>query len=107
MYPPVAVVMERHSREIQTGAFRFPTGAIPHHPMTELVTPGTTQMSSCSVSPNMGGKEIDVEGFKSNMPAFADVLSDEEIWAVLAYIKSSWPAELLRRQKATNQRTSG
>ena len=54
-----------------------------------------------------GGQEIDVEGFKSNMPAFADVLSDEEIWAVLAYIKSSWPAELLRRQKATNQRTSG
>ena len=27
-------------------------------------------------------------GYKSDMPVFGDVLSDAEIWAVLAYIKN-------------------
>ncbi len=29
-------------------------------------------------------------GYASDMPAFAGTLSDEELWAVLAYIKSHW-----------------
>lgn len=32
-----------------------------------------------------------VPGYESDMPAFGDVLSDEEIVAVLAFIKSTWP----------------
>ena len=32
-----------------------------------------------------------VPGHDSAMPAFADVLSDDEIRAVLAFIKSTWP----------------
>ena len=32
-----------------------------------------------------------VADYESDMPGFADVLSDDEIWAVLAYIKSTWP----------------
>ena len=28
--------------------------------------------------------------YESDMPTFSDVLSDDEIWAVLAYIKSHW-----------------
>lgn len=32
-----------------------------------------------------------VAGYESDMPAFGDVLSDEEIRAALAYIKSTWP----------------
>lgn len=32
--------------------------------------------------------------YKSNMPGFADKMSDGEIWAVLAYIKSTWPADI-------------
>jgi mono/diheme cytochrome c family protein len=32
-----------------------------------------------------------VPGYESDMPAFAGVLSDEEIRAVLAFIKSTWP----------------
>ena len=31
---------------------------------------------------------------RSNMPAFDDLLTDEEIDAVLAYIKSEWPADI-------------
>ena len=44
-------------------------------------------------------------GYASDMPAFAGVLSDDEIRAVLAYIQSRWPkqvvearAEMLRRR---------
>lgn len=31
---------------------------------------------------------------KSNMPGFADKMSDGEIWAVLAYIKCTWPQDI-------------
>ena len=31
------------------------------------------------------------------MPAFADILSDDEIDAVLAYIKSLWPEEIRKK----------
>jgi mono/diheme cytochrome c family protein len=30
------------------------------------------------------------KGYESDMPAFGGKLSDDEIWAVLAYIKSHW-----------------
>lgn len=38
--------------------------------------------------------------YESNMPAFAGVLSEEEMLAVLAYIKSTWPPDIrdLQRQ---------
>jgi mono/diheme cytochrome c family protein len=29
-------------------------------------------------------------GYESDMPAFGGQLTDEDIWAVLAYIKSHW-----------------
>jgi len=32
--------------------------------------------------------------YQSDMPAFGGVLSDEEIWAVLAYIKGQWSAQV-------------
>ncbi len=35
------------------------------------------------------------KGYESDMPVYAGRLSDEEIWAVLAYIKSRWPKEIL------------
>ncbi len=37
--------------------------------------------------------------YESDMPAFAGTLTDEEIWAVLAYIKSSWPKEIIKMQR--------
>lgn len=37
--------------------------------------------------------------YRSDMPAFIGTLSDEEIWAVLAYIKSSWPEEIRKAQR--------
>ena len=38
------------------------------------------------------------EGYESDMPAYKNVLSDEEIWLVLAYIKSRWPEEIITMQ---------
>jgi mono/diheme cytochrome c family protein len=37
-------------------------------------------------------------GYQSDMPGFGGALSDDEIWAVLAYIKSTWPPEVRRAQ---------
>lgn len=36
--------------------------------------------------------------YRSDMPAFGGQLADEEIWAVLAYIKSAWPADIRAAQ---------
>ena len=41
--------------------------------------------------------------YQSDMSAFGGVLSDEEIWAVLAYIKSSWPSDIRRAQHETTR----
>ena len=50
-----------------------------------------------------GGQALAPDGFKSGMPAFGETLSDDDIWAVLAFIKSRWPAEIQNRQRARNQ----
>jgi mono/diheme cytochrome c family protein len=42
--------------------------------------------------------------FKSNMPAFQNVLSNAEIWAVLAFIKSRWPPKIRTFQDRVNAR---
>jgi mono/diheme cytochrome c family protein len=38
------------------------------------------------------------------MPGFGGALSDDEIWAVVAYIKSTWPREIRRAQAETTAR---
>jgi mono/diheme cytochrome c family protein len=43
-------------------------------------------------------------GFKSAVPGFGEDLKDNEIWAVLAYIKSRWPQEVLARQRQITAR---
>jgi mono/diheme cytochrome c family protein len=39
-------------------------------------------------------------GYQSDMPGFAGILSDAEIRAVLAYIKSHWSDEVLHHRAA-------
>ncbi|CAO3408218.1 Cytochrome c family protein [Azospirillum largimobile] len=43
--------------------------------------------------------------YSSDMPAFGNSLSDADIWAVLAFIKSSWPEEIRRRHTAMSERS--
>lgn len=42
--------------------------------------------------------------YKSNMTGFGDILSDAEILAVLAYIKSTWPPEVIAAHDRVNER---
>lgn len=76
----------------EDGSFRAPphdaTGHTWHHG-DELLSEAI-RLGGARLPDNIGGT--------SNMPAFADVLSDEEIAAVLAYIKSSWPEEIRQLQ---------
>jgi len=41
--------------------------------------------------------------YKTDMPAFEDVLSDEEIIASLSYIKSTWPQDIQKRHDLLNE----
>ena len=47
-----------------------------------------------------GSASVAGAGFKSAMPVYADILDDGDIWAVLAYIKSHWPADIQAAQSA-------
>jgi len=43
------------------------------------------------------------ENFKTRMPQFDGILSDNEIIAVLSYIKSTWPQEIQQRSDELNK----
>lgn len=43
-------------------------------------------------------------GYESDMPGYSAILSDMEIMAVLAYIKSTWPKEVREMQRDVSQR---
>jgi mono/diheme cytochrome c family protein len=47
------------------------------------------------------------KGYESDMPAFAGKLSDDEIWAVLAYIKSHWTSREVLEARAEITRNAG
>lgn len=68
------------------------TGHSWHHPDEVLL--GITKLGVGPYAP---------AGYESDMPAFAEILSDEEIAATLAYIKSRWPPEIRERQARINQ----
>ena len=69
------------------------TGHTWHHPddiLFRIVKEGTAAI--------VGG------GYESDMPGFADVLSDAEIRAVLAFIKSTWPERERGYQEEVSRR---
>jgi mono/diheme cytochrome c family protein len=70
------------------------TGHTWHHPDDVLF--GITKQGIAAYAP---------PGYESDMPAFAGVLSDQQIWAVLAYIKSTWPPEVRERQSARDRQS--
>lgn len=54
----------------------------------------------------LGGAEaldaLGVIGFNSGMPSFADALTDDEIWDILGYIRSTWPQRIQDVQSDRN-----
>ena len=41
--------------------------------------------------------------YQTDMRGYADTLGDDEIWAVLAYIKSTWPDHIRQRHRQMNE----
>ncbi|WP_425436104.1 c-type cytochrome [Noviherbaspirillum humi] len=88
---------------------RLPDGRLPapphddsghtwHHPDVQLIDIVKNGLVPGRTAP---------EGYVSNMPAFGNRLTDQEIVAVLAYIKSSWSPEMRQLQEdVTLQRHS-
>ncbi len=48
-----------------------------------------------------------IQDFASGMPAFGEVLSDEEIRDILVWIKSTWPEDIRKAQAARSAGESG
>lgn len=69
------------------------TGHTWHHPdqlLFNIVKLGTAKAAS-------------LKDYKTRMPAFEAVLSDDDIIAVLSYIKSRWPGNMRSRHDKLNQ----
>jgi len=47
-----------------------------------------------------------VPGYQTDMPIFKEILSDDEIWAVLAYIESQWPPHIRQARKRINRQAA-
>lgn len=47
-----------------------------------------------------GGQPFSPADYKNDMPGFEMQLSDADIWAILAYVKSTWPEEAIEQQRA-------
>ena len=77
----------------------LPTGGLPAPPHDETGHTWHHDDALLFQITKHGGQNDAARGFRSNMPAFKDLLTDEEIWAVLAYIKSRWPAAIRARQE--------
>jgi mono/diheme cytochrome c family protein len=69
------------------------TGHTWHHPDEQLF--GMTKIGIAAFA--------GLDGYETDMPAFEGVLSEAEIWAVLAYIKSTWPPRIRARRESINQ----
>src|SRR5690606_13772666 len=44
------------------------------------------------------------KGYESNMPAYGEILSEDEIRAVLAWIVSTWPEEIVKARREMIER---
>ena len=68
------------------------TGHTWHHPDRQLF-----DITKQGLAPVAGA------AYATDMPAYRDVLTDRQIWAVLAFIKSRWPPDIQQRQSRLNR----
>ncbi len=71
------------------------TGHTWHHPDTDLFA--VTKFGTAAF---VGA------GYESDMPGYGNMLSDDDIVAVLSFIKASWPQEVRERHDDINRRAS-
>lgn len=72
------------------------TGHTWHHPDAQLF-----MITKYGTEAMVGGS------YRSNMIGFGDILTDNEIIAALAYIKSTWPEDIRARHSAMNRARGG
>jgi mono/diheme cytochrome c family protein len=81
----------------------LPTGGLPAPPHDPSGHTWHHDDQSLFTTVKFGGAATAPTGFTSNMPPFGEQLSDREIWAVLAFIKSTWPPEVQEAQRRGHQ----
>ena len=69
-----------------------PSGHTWHHPDRQLF-----EITKYGIEAMVGN------GYRSRMGGYADILSDTEIAAVLAYIKSTWPSRVIEVHDRINR----
>ena len=83
---------------------RGPDGVLPAPPHDETGHTWHHPDAGLFATVKLGGQAFMPQGVKSGMPAYRDILSDREIEAALAYIKSRWPSKIRRQHEMrTNQ----
>ena len=91
------IIQPDWQKRLPSGSFPAPphdaTGHTWHHPDQYLFE--TTKY---------GWQRFAPPGYQSAMQGFQDVLSDAEIWAVLAFIKSHWPPSIRAQREQLNAR---
>lgn len=85
---------------------RLPNGGLPAPPHDETGHTWHHPDQLLFATTKFGGAKNAPPGFVSGMPAFGEKLTDREIWAVLAFIKSQWPEQVRRRHATINERVN-
>ena len=96
---PVTVRTLKANRIGRSGC---PTDAYLLHNTTAPGTLGTIRIGKLLEMTKIGIAAM-MPGYETDMPAYKDVLSDADIWAVLSFIESTWPADIRERQQRMNQ----
>ncbi len=47
-------------------------------------------------------KTANLKDYKTNMPIYENILSDEKIISIMSYVKSTWPDEIIERHDQLN-----
>jgi len=81
---------------------RRPDGTLPPPPHDETGHTWHHPDAQLFAYTKQGGAGVAPPGFKSGMPGFEGTLTDNDIWAVLAFIKSRWPPTVRKRQARIN-----
>lgn len=83
---------------------QLPTGGLPAPPHDETGHTWHHPDRQLFEITKFGGQALAPAGFQSNMPAFGDRLSDRQIAAILAFIRSRWPQTIQDRQRRLSER---
>jgi mono/diheme cytochrome c family protein len=75
-----------------------PNGAMPASPLDASGTAWQHDDQWLFVTIKQGGQATAPPGYTSSMPGFGGGLTDAQIWAVISYIKSTWPSNIQQVQ---------